>query len=113
MRKKQYSRVYNHSVLYITILRNFTYVTNRFNKKLIIGIIVLLQGVRIYAVQCQTNAKATFFYEHLAEKTYGKHLQLDEFPSIVDILLAICYRETGAEYFEVYLNALYRVSDNN
>ena len=59
------------------------------------------QGVRIYAGQCHNNESATHFYKHLADKTFGKHLNLSELPSIVNMLLAICYRETGAAYFEV------------
>ena len=66
-----------------------------------IQLLSYFQGVRIYAVQCHNNESATHFYKHLADKTFRKHLNLSEFPSIVNMLLAICYRETGAEYFEV------------
>ena len=59
-------------------------------------------GVRIYAVQCQNNgANVTKFYQSLADRTQGRYLRLDKFSTIVDILMAICYREKGAEFFEV------------
>ena len=59
------------------------------------------KGARIYAVQCMANSSASYFYEHLAKATTGKHLNLDAFGTIVDMMMAICYRETGPEFFEV------------
>ena len=59
------------------------------------------QGVRIYAVQCQNEKGAAEFWKELAHRTRGHHLKLDQFNTIVDILMAICYREHSAEYFEV------------
>ena len=59
------------------------------------------QGVRVYAVQCQNEKGAADFWKDLANRTHGRHLKLDQFSTIVDILMAICYREHGAEYFEV------------
>ena len=58
-------------------------------------------GVRIYAVQCQRNPSADFFYKHLADNTDGKWVQLDEFQNVVDMLMAICYREQGPDMFLV------------
>ena len=62
---------------------------------------LLFQGVRIYGVECGHYTSDVNFYQTLADMTYGKHLKLEQFPTIVDIMLAICYGETGAEYFEV------------
>ena len=59
------------------------------------------QGVRVYAVQCQNEEGAANFWKELANRTHGRHLKLDQFSSIVDILMAICYREHSTEYFEV------------
>jgi hypothetical protein len=58
-------------------------------------------GVRVYAVQCHNANKAEKFWGELANRTHGRHLRLDQFSTIVDILMAICYREHSAEYFEV------------
>lgn len=62
---------------------------------------LLFQGVSIYSVQCLSEEKATPFWNELAERTKGKLLKLDEFGSIVDMIMAIVYREHGAGYFEV------------
>ena len=62
-------------------------------------------GVRIYAVQCQNNgAKTEQFYKSLANRTQGWYLKLNKFSTIVDILMAICYREKGAEFFDVSIH---------
>lgn len=58
-------------------------------------------GVRIYAVQCSKDGRADFFYKHLAKETDGKHLQLDQFQNVIDMLMAICYREQGPDMFLV------------
>lgn len=63
-----------------------------------------LQGVRVYAVQCKNEPGAEVFWRELADKTGGKHLQLDEFRTIVDIIMAICYREMGAMPLQVIIN---------
>ena len=58
-------------------------------------------GVKVYAVQCQDEKGAAPFWKELAQRTNGQHLKLDQFSTIVDILMAICYREHGTEYFDV------------
>ena len=65
--------------------------------------LLFLNGVHIYAVQCQksSNEEATPFWEGLAVKTAGKHIAMEDFSTIVDLMLAICYKETGAEFFDV------------
>ena len=62
-----------------------------------------LQGIHIYAVQCQksSNEAATSFWEGLAEITRGKYIAMEDFSTIVDLMLAICYKETGAEFLDV------------
>ncbi|XP_013405111.1 uncharacterized protein LOC106169974 [Lingula anatina] len=59
-------------------------------------------GVNIYAVQCLNNSESDKFYSTLAEKTHGRHLKLDEFSNVFDFIMAICYREHGAEFLEAY-----------
>ena len=58
-------------------------------------------GVKIYGVQCLNEERATPFWKALAERTGGRHLKLDEVGSVVDMLMAIVYREHGAGFFEV------------
>ena len=59
--------------------------------------------MHIYAVQCEKskNPEATPFWEELAHRTGGTHIAMDEFSTIVDLIMAICYRETGAEFYHV------------
>ncbi|CAD5113521.1 unnamed protein product [Dimorphilus gyrociliatus] len=59
-------------------------------------------GVKIYGIQCGTNPKAKPFYEKIAKATGGKHLDLNNLGSIVDMLMAICYRERGAEMYDAF-----------
>ncbi len=58
-------------------------------------------GVRVYAVQCQQNEAADHFYKYLAENTDGKWIKLGQFQDVVDMLMAICYREQGPDMFLV------------
>ena len=60
---------------------------------------VLLRNfyLRIYSVQALNNSSSTSFYRKIAELTGGYHLHLDQFSSIANFLLAICYRECGEE----------------
>lgn len=63
---------------------------------------VFLQGARIYAIQAYNNESAAkSFWSKLAALTGGKHMKMDKFGFIVDIMMAICYREHGAEFFDV------------
>ncbi|KAL3852419.1 hypothetical protein ACJMK2_016062 [Sinanodonta woodiana] len=50
-------------------------------------------GVRIYGVQVDGSAYATYFYREMAAVTGGQHLKLQEFSSIFSFLMAICYKE--------------------
>ena len=68
------------------------------------------EGVRVYAVQCQNEKGAADFWKELAQRTHGRHLKLDQFSSIVDILMAICYREHSTEYFEVRIRQVFKLS---
>ncbi|EDO36071.1 predicted protein [Nematostella vectensis] len=59
-------------------------------------------GVRIYSIQCLGYGGAESFYRQLADITCGWHLKLDQFASIVDFLMAICYREQGLDSLQVF-----------
>ena len=41
------------------------------------------------------------FWQGLAYKTYGHHLSLKNFSNVFDFIMAIAYKEQGAEQFEV------------
>eukprot|EP00058_Branchiostoma_floridae_P019107 XP_002604596.1 hypothetical protein BRAFLDRAFT_92819 [Branchiostoma floridae] len=59
-------------------------------------------GVHIYAVQALGYSPRGGFYNEMARRTHGCHLNLNQFSSIVDFMMAICYRERGAEQLEAY-----------
>lgn len=65
---------------------------------------VCLQGVRIYAVQCGTNSLATKFWQTLALKSHGKHLHLESFSHVIDLILAICSREYSLQKLKVLVS---------
>ena len=64
------------------------------------------EGIRIYAVQALNRKEATAFYRELATLTDGFHLHLDQFSSIVNFMLAICFREEGGDTLDVYQDEL-------
>lgn len=57
--------------------------------------------MKIYGVQAFENDDSTKFFDELVTLGFGQHLKLSEFSNICDIIMAICYREKGAEYLEV------------
>ncbi|KAL5007701.1 hypothetical protein ScPMuIL_016507 [Solemya velum] len=59
-------------------------------------------GVRIYGVQAMDDKDVVPFYNTLAETTGGEYLKLGDFSNVCHILMAICYREKGAEFLEGY-----------
>lgn len=50
-------------------------------------------ALAIYGVQCGHNAYADKFYQGISLATGGKHLRLEDFGSLFDTLMAVCYRE--------------------
>jgi len=60
------------------------------------------EGVRIYAVQALNRKEATKFYRELATRTDGFHLFLDQFSSIVNFMMAICFKEEGGQTLDEY-----------
>ena len=51
----------------------------------------------MYAVHCRQEPGAAKFWQELACRTHGTYLQLNDLRSIVQTLMAICYREAGAQ----------------
>ena len=60
------------------------------------------EGIRVYAVQALNRSEATAFYRELASLTDGFHLRLDQFSSIVNFMMAICFREEGGDTLDNY-----------
>eukprot|EP01113_Clastostelium_recurvatum_P000510 TRINITY_DN10233_c0_g3_i1.p1 TRINITY_DN10233_c0_g3~~TRINITY_DN10233_c0_g3_i1.p1 ORF type:complete len:405 (+),score=99.60 TRINITY_DN10233_c0_g3_i1:78-1292(+) len=54
-------------------------------------------GVKVYGVQAFTNENSRPFYEELSERSGTVSIQFNHFHLIVDMFLAICYRESGKE----------------
>ena len=60
------------------------------------------EGVAVYAVQALGRKHATRFYEDLARLSGGFHVPLDQFSYVTDMVLAVCYRQTGEEQLQAY-----------
>lgn len=54
-------------------------------------------GIPVYGVQCLNRKHATKFYEELAHKSGGFHVNLDQFAYITDLVMAICYKQSSDE----------------
>jgi predicted DNA-binding WGR domain protein len=59
-------------------------------------------GIAVYAVQALGRKHATSFYEGLARISGGFHVPLDQFSYITDMVLAVCYRQSGEEQVQRY-----------
>ncbi len=59
-------------------------------------------GIPVYGVQALNRKHATPFYTELAQKSGGFHLSLDQFASITDMVLAICYKQSSDERLQQY-----------
>ena len=60
------------------------------------------RGIKIYSVQALNRSISTDFYRDMAALTDGFHLFLDQFSSIVNFMMAICYREQGLDQLQLY-----------
>jgi hypothetical protein len=70
----------------------------------------LLQEARIsvYGVQALNRSYATAFWQEVAKKTGGFHLQLNQFRHVVDLLKAICYKQESPERLIEYRDLVQR-----
>jgi len=59
-------------------------------------------GVSVYGVQALNRGHATKFYQELAEKSGGFHVNLDQFAYITDMVLAVCYKQASDEQLQHY-----------
>lgn len=73
-------------------------------------------GINVYGVQALNRGHATRFWQEIAEKTGGFHLNLDQFHEVTDLLLAIAYKQTGDDAllrFEEEIEKSGRMSRSN
>eukprot|EP01113_Clastostelium_recurvatum_P000507 TRINITY_DN10233_c0_g1_i1.p1 TRINITY_DN10233_c0_g1~~TRINITY_DN10233_c0_g1_i1.p1 ORF type:complete len:454 (+),score=64.62 TRINITY_DN10233_c0_g1_i1:62-1363(+) len=75
-------------------------------------------GVKVYGVRATTNDWAKAFYDELSERSGAVAIQFNHFHLIVDMFLAICYRESGSEKLkqfqeEVQQRAARKSADSN
>ncbi|MEA5620487.1 vWA domain-containing protein [Cronbergia sp. UHCC 0137] len=59
-------------------------------------------GITVYGVQALNRHHATPFYQELAEKSGGFHINLDQFSYITDLFLAVCYQQSSNEQLQAY-----------
>jgi len=54
-------------------------------------------GVNVYGVQALNRKHATPFYEEIARMTGGFRIALDQFAHVTDLILAVSFKQAGAE----------------
>ncbi len=62
-------------------------------------------GINIYSVHCLSwgnEPKVKHFFKTIAKETNGYHLYLDQFTMIPAMMMAICYKQMGAQRLESY-----------
>lgn len=59
-------------------------------------------GVAVHGVQALNRKHATKFYQEVAERTGGFHLNLDQFNAITDLVMAVVYQQAGETQLEAY-----------
>ena len=59
-------------------------------------------GITVHGVQALNRKHATLFYQELAHKSGGYHLQLNQFSYITDLFLAVCYQQASNEQLQNY-----------
>ena len=64
--------------------------------------LLLEAGIQVYGVQALNRKHATKFYETIAEETGGFHLELDQFSSITDTILAVAYKQQGDDLLQKF-----------
>ncbi|QXE25726.1 hypothetical protein B6N60_04446 [Richelia sinica FACHB-800] len=59
-------------------------------------------GITVYGVQALNRSHATPFYQEIANKSGGFHINLDQFSYITDLFLAVCYQQSSNEQLQAY-----------
>ncbi|MBW4690082.1 MAG: VWA domain-containing protein [Komarekiella atlantica HA4396-MV6] len=58
--------------------------------------------ITVYGIQALNRSHANPFYQELAEKSGGFHINLDQFAYITDLFLAVCYQQSSNEQLQAY-----------
>ncbi|MBE9035848.1 vWA domain-containing protein [aff. Roholtiella sp. LEGE 12411] len=58
--------------------------------------------ITVYGIQALNRPHANPFYQELAEKSGGFHINLDQFAYITDLFLAVCYQQSSNEQLQAY-----------
>jgi hypothetical protein len=64
--------------------------------------LLLEAGINVYAVQALGRRHSTPFWQEVAEKTGGFHLQLNQFAYVRDMIMAVCFKQQGNEQLEQF-----------
>ncbi len=67
--------------------------------------LLLESGINVYGVHAMpgTRRHSKPFYMEIAKTTGGFYLTLDQFSGIVDLIMAICYKQQSPEAFESFV----------
>ena len=61
-------------------------------------------GVNVYGVQALNRRHATPFYEEIARMTGGFRLELNQFAHVTDLIMAVAFKQAGAEQLKNFEN---------
>lgn len=64
--------------------------------------LLLEAGIHVYGVQALNRKHATKFYESISEETGGFHLELEQFASITDLILAVALKQKGDDFLQKF-----------
>lgn len=67
--------------------------------------LLLEAGIHVYGAHAMPGIRSwsKSFYEEIAKKTGGFYLTLDQFSSVVDLIMGICYKQDGEDAFITFV----------
>jgi hypothetical protein len=68
--------------------------------------LLLEMGVNVYGVQALNRSHSTSFYREIAKTTGGFHLTLDQFSTVRDLIMAICYKQVSPDALQNWEEAV-------
>ncbi len=81
----------------------YNYVNNTIDWRNELGLI-LESDIHVYGIHCMPGVRrhSEAFYREIARKTEGYYITLDQFASITDLIMGICYRQMGIGRLEAF-----------
>lgn len=81
----------------------YNYVNNTIDWRNELGLI-LESDIHVYGIHCMPGVRrhSESFYREIAKKTEGYYITLDQFASITDLIMGICYRQMGIGRLEAF-----------